>query len=264
MTNGWLEREAVVVVKAYPNPSVRYFESVCCAAITREEGLIRLFPISYRALADEQRFKKYQRITLRMKKHEKDDRPESYRPDEHSIRLLDVIEPTDNWRERWEVVEPTVGWSTCEIIRQQGTIRTSLGCIRPLKVSRLLIDDADPDWSESKQAVMQQITLFDSIPTKLEKIPFVFRYEYHCSDADCNGHCQSIIDWELMELYRKLRDQGLSRKDLRAKIEEKFLGECCAPDRDTHFFIGNHSHYRASFMVLGVFWPRKDMQKKLF
>jgi hypothetical protein len=45
----WLEREAIVIVKAYPNPSAKYFETVCVAAITAEEGWIRLYPVSERS-----------------------------------------------------------------------------------------------------------------------------------------------------------------------------------------------------------------------
>ena len=64
MTEKWLEREALVTVKAYPNPSAKYFESVCVAAITREEGWVRLYPVGFRSLPDQQRFKKYHRVQL--------------------------------------------------------------------------------------------------------------------------------------------------------------------------------------------------------
>lgn len=33
-------------------------------------------------------------------------------------------------------------------------------------------------------------------------IPWSFKYRYECSDPDCNTHIQSIIDWEIAELYR--------------------------------------------------------------
>jgi hypothetical protein len=36
MTTAWLEREALITVKAYPNPSARYQETACVAAITKE------------------------------------------------------------------------------------------------------------------------------------------------------------------------------------------------------------------------------------
>jgi len=99
---------------------------------------------------------------------------------------------------------------------------------------------------------------------KLEKIPYAFKYRYRCTEPDCPGHDQSILDWELMELYRKLRNRGLHISDIHAKIKNKFLDELCAPDKDTHFFVGNHSQYPADFMVLGVFWPPLERQTEMF
>jgi hypothetical protein len=37
----------------------------------------------------------------------------------------------------------------------------------------------------------------------------------------------------------------------------------CAPGRDTHFFVGNHSSHFNSFMSPGVFWPPRQ-QPSLF
>jgi hypothetical protein len=87
MTTTWVEREALAVIKAYPNPSAKYHETVCVAAVTREEGWVRLYPVGFRSLPDDKRFKKYQRIQFRMQKHPRDRRPESYRPDELSFQL---------------------------------------------------------------------------------------------------------------------------------------------------------------------------------
>jgi hypothetical protein len=264
MTDGWLQREALITVKAYPNPSSKYFETVCVAAITAEEGWIRLYPVNFRSLPESQRFRKYQRVRFRMRKHEKDSRPESFRLDEHSIELLDIVESDGDWRERGRWIRPSIGPSMCEVIRLQKETSRSLGCVKPAIVEDLLVEDADPNWSDRKKATMQQIALFDPVDTKLEKIPFVFRYKYRCEDNACRGHSQSIIDWELMELYRKVRDQNLSRDELLKKIRAKYFDELCGPERDTHFFVGNHSLYPASFMVLGVFWPPKAQQQELF
>jgi hypothetical protein len=264
MSGEWLEREALVIVKAYPNPSAKHFETVCVAAVTVEEGWVRLYPVNFRSLPDDKRFRKYQLVRLRMKKHERDSRPESYRPDEESIQLLDTIESQNAWRERWRWIRPTIGPSMCELMRRQKIHGASLGCIKPRLIKGLPIEDADPDWSDRKKAIMCQIPLFDPADAKLEKIPFVFRYEYVCEDPSCRGHRQSIIDWELMELYRKVRDRHPTRDEILAKVRQKFLDELCGADKDTHFFVGNHSLYPSSFMVLGVFWPPKSPVRDLF
>jgi hypothetical protein len=264
MNGLWLQREALITVKAYPNPSAKYFETVCVAAITAEEGWVRLYPVNFRSLPKEQQFKKYHRVRLRMRKQKRDPRPESFRPDEHSIVPLEVVDSHESWRDRWRWIRPTVGPSMCELQRQQKATGRSLGCIKPRVVERLDVEEVDANWSDKKKSIMGQLPLFDPLGTKLEKIPFVFRYRYRCEDRDCRGHSQSIIDWELMELYRKIRDRGLSRDELTRKIEEKFIVELCGPNKDTHFFVGNHSLHPTSFMVLGVFWPPKSLQKEMF
>lgn len=257
MSDLWIEREAVVTVKAYPNPSVKYHESVCVAAITKEEGWIRLFPVQFRSMPFSKQFKKYQHIQLRMKKHDKDSRPESYRPDEDSIRRLKVIDTKRNWEERRATIEPTLSRSMCEIQKQQKEHGKSLGVFRPRLVTDILIEDDRADWSGKKQVALDQLTFFDPQTTTLEKIPLKFKYKYFCQDEDCPGHVQSIIDWEIMELYRKVRASADDPAEIKEKIRQKYLEELCGPDRDTHFFVGNHSQHRASFMVLGVFWPPK-------
>ena len=56
-----LETKTVLVtVKAYPNPSRKYTETVCCAGIDIDtKKWIRLYPIPYRDLDESQKFKKY-------------------------------------------------------------------------------------------------------------------------------------------------------------------------------------------------------------
>jgi hypothetical protein len=264
MTGEWLEREALVTVKAYPNPSARYFETVCVAAITREEGWVRLYPVGFRSLPEQNRFEKYQRVRLKMQRHNRDRRPESYRPDEDSIEPRGKIGTNDKWRERWRWIKPTLGPSMCELIRLQESQCRSLGCIRPREVDKLIVEEVGDKWVGRKQALIDQLALFDPVETKLQKIPFVFRYHYRCEDRDCSGHNQSIIDWELMEFYRKVRDRGTPREEIPDEIRRRFLGELCGEKKDTYFFVGNHSRYPASFMVLGVFWPPKTAQSVMF
>ena len=129
---------------------------------------------------------------------------------------------------------------------------------------KLIVEDDKPDWSGRKKAAVDQKALFDSAETKLEKIPFVFKYRYRCEERDCNGHTQSIIDWELMQLYRKLTGRGMAGSDIQTELRKKYLDELCDSGKDTHFFVGNHSLFPITFMVLGVFWPPRSAQPEMF
>ncbi len=266
MTDEWLQREAIVTVKAYPTPSTKYHETVCIAAVTKEEGWIRLYPVQYRDLPQSQQFSKYQLVRFRMQKHPKDRRPESYRPDENSFEPGEVLSTKGDkdWKRRREWVMPTVSPSMCWIQEEQGRSGKSLGMFQPKAVQDLLILDDDPEWSGRKQGIMDQMRLFCERQLNLEKIPFCFKFKYLCESPTCRGHTQLVIDWEIMGLYRNVRDLTSDSEDIKRKIRAKFLDQVCGPGKDTYFFVGNHSRYPASFMVLGVFWPPKNPQKDLF
>lgn len=259
MNGGWLERTALITVKTYPTPSTKHRETVCTAAVTHEDGWIRLYPINYRELPVNQQFSKYQLIQLRMRKHaeSKDRRPESYCPDEASIQLLDTFSTVSDkaWNLRRDWLLPTVSPSMCAIQREQEATKKSLGMFRPKEVQDLLILDTDAEWSGKKKAEMSQMRMFYEKTLKLEKIPFDFKYKYRCDDLQCTGHTQMILDWEIVELYRKLRQTHDDLSEIKLKIRKKFLSDLCGKDRDTHFFVGNHSLYPNSFMILGIFWP---------
>jgi hypothetical protein len=153
----------------------------------------------------------------------------------------------------------------CELRRLQQAKRRSLGCIRPCDVRDLLIEPVSEDWEGRKKSVVDQLALFDPVETKLEKIPYIFRYHYRCEDPSCPGHKQSIHDWELMELYRKLRNQHATENETLEGLREKFVGELCRADKDTHFFVGNVAKHPSSFIVLGTFWPPKvQRQREMF
>ncbi len=264
-TDEWLEREVLITVKAYPTPSAKYHETVCIAGITKEEGWIRLYPVQFRLLPFSQQFEKYQVIQCRMKKHERDRRPESFRPDVNSIRVIGKIttEKDKEWHNRRDWIVPTLNQSMCEILREQMTSKKSLGVFRPRQVADFLIEEADSEWSGKKQAFMNQLMLFDPPTSKLEKIPYCFKYRYFCADEKCRGHEQSIIDWEIHELYRNIRVSTKSVDEIKKKLRQTYLEKLCAADRETMLFVGNHNQYPASFMILGVFWPKKR-QPSLF
>ncbi len=107
----WLERDVMITVKAYPNPSRKYQEIVCSAGVTREEGWIRLFPIRFRDLPDDKAFSKYQILRLKMTRATSDPRPESYTPDIRSIKMSDYFDSSqDGWLSRYELYYPPTYW----------------------------------------------------------------------------------------------------------------------------------------------------------
>ncbi len=128
-----------------------------------------------------------------------------------------------------------------ELNDRRETDRTSLGIFKPKKVRDLVISADDPDWKASFKAALQQARLWeDRTVSKAppRKAPFKFHYQFECDDPRCKeGHKMMIEDWEVGALFWRLADQALSHKDAAAKVKEKFLGELCGPDKDTHYHL---------------------------
>lgn len=242
-------------VKAYPTPSVRYGEAVCVAGIridTDRPHWIRLYPVMFRDLPADQQFAKYEELELDVRPSS-DYRPESRRPSEHTIRALRTIGTEDRWAERRRYIEPVLVESMCEVRRLQEADGTSLGAFRPAIVNDVTAEPESGDWTDDQLASLSRISLFAQDRALLRKIPWRFRYEYSCGGG-CNGHAQTIIDWEIHAAYLSWsRDH--SPHETVELVRHKWLNELCAPDRDTVFFVGNQRDAPKGFLVLGVFWP---------
>jgi hypothetical protein len=78
-----------ILVKAFPQHSDKYQETVCCAGVTEDAKLIRLYPITYRRLAKEHQFNRYDVIEAILTKASNDGRPESFRVDHDSIKVIE-------------------------------------------------------------------------------------------------------------------------------------------------------------------------------
>jgi hypothetical protein len=67
--------EVVIVVKAVPQPSQRYGETVCCAGLTRQGEWRRLYPIRFRHLKDKA-FSRWQWVQCRTARSNRNDFPD--------------------------------------------------------------------------------------------------------------------------------------------------------------------------------------------
>ncbi len=259
------------VVKAYPALSKTYGEVSCIAGVQMTAAgpkWVRLYPVPFRALDDAQQFAKYQPIRVQVEAHRGDRRPETRRPNRDSIQLAgDPIPSKGAWSMRRRFIEPLMAPSMCEIQRRRAADGTSLGVFRPARVLDLEISERDvnADKVEIAKAWVAQGSLLDQVPgeekahqlRELEQIPWTFKLRYECSDPGCGSHTQSIIDWEIAEFYRRVRDAS----DWRGRMRARWIDQLCGPDRDTALFVGNQHQHPSSFLVLGVWWPPRRPQQ---
>lgn len=253
----------LITVKTHPIPSSKYDELVCTAGVTEAGDFIRLYPINFRDLPYSQQYKKYQWLEVDAVKHTgRDSRKESFRPDCDSIRLDgDPLSSRHNWAERALYVLAKRSQSMEELRDRQVRDRTSLGIFRPKEVFDLVSQPAEPDWKPGFKAALMQQRLWENRKASKEpprKVPFKFQYRFSCDDPRCKGtHRMMIEDWEVGALYWRCVDGGATPDEARAAVRKKFLDEICTPDRDTHFYVGTILAYPKSWVVIGLFWPKK-------
>ena len=252
--------QVLVVVKASPQPSAKYGDTVCVAGVlmTDKPRWIRLYPVPFRYLDGPQQFSKYSVINVTLHEATTDQRPESAKISVDSVDVGDVVPP---WRLRAPFVEPLVGTTMCELIAgvKSNINSESLGAIRPSRVDpRLRFDNHGP-WSQKQESVLRaaasQGELFGPQAHVLEPPRLIVKLHYWCISADCTGHEQRIIDWELTALQR--RGSRLTDEDLKASISDRFMSRMFLADTEPIIFVGNQADVvrRQSFTVLGVITP---------
>ncbi|MFC7545202.1 hypothetical protein [Plantactinospora sp. GCM10030261] len=200
----------LVTVKAAPNPSERYGETVCVAGLSLDlhrRGWIRLYPINFRELTDEGRFRKYDIVSVAAKPARQDQRRESWKPILHSLTNEGHLAP---WKHRRKWLDPHVEESMCRLNRssRDDPSAQSLALVRVMDVSGLILEP-HPGWTPEEQRkinlYVNQLDLFASHDrTPLEAPRFRCAYRYRCCDPTCRGHRQGVLDWELVALQRRL------------------------------------------------------------
>lgn len=250
-------KTVLVTVKAYPNPSKKYVETVCCAGIDLDtHRWIRLYPVPYRDLESPKKFEKYTIIRVSCRKSTDDHRIESYEVDADSIEIIEWLSAKQNWAGRKRIVLPTVSPSFCQIL-QDTADNKSLGTFKPTAV-QFSWQKKDLEDQAKRQACYAQLSFFDKKKQTIEQIPFDFYYHFRCHGLDtCPGHKLLIVDWELVQSYRSWRYKYKPPSLLMSKIKEKWLDRMCSKKNDVHFYVGNMQRFRDQFLILGVFYPKK-------
>jgi hypothetical protein len=251
-------KQVLIAVKAYPNPSSRYGETVCCAGIDMGTGeWIRLYPIPYRDLDTNQRFKKYSIIEVKCSKASDDKRPESYKIEFDSIKVLEWWDTKDKWERRKSAILPTLSRSMCDVYRLSEKVDLSLALVEPQGID-FSWEKAGKKDNDKRNRCYSQLGFFDKKKDAIEPIPFNFYYTFSCeSEQGCTSHKLPIIDWEIGQAYRSWRIEYPNEKVLLEKIRERWLTLNCSSKNEVYLFVGNTKRWRDTFMVLGVFFPPK-------
>lgn len=263
----------LIAVKTYPTLSEKYRELACTAGFQEDGSWIRLYPIPFRLLEQEKRYKKYQWIEADIIKNKGDPRPESFKIiNTEAIQLLNEVSTDKKWAERKRLIlnRSTIYSNLTEIIRHAHTDILSLVIFKPTSIENFLVEPALQDWPEDKMKKildsLKQANLFDDGQDITEfkfmpKLPWKFSYKF--KDDEGRSSTLMVEDWEVGQLYwscvRKYSEQEAVKK-----VREKYFDDF-AKTKDLHLFLGTtyEWHIRRAknpFVIIGTFHPPIDAQ----
>lgn len=270
MSNGKHSKKRIrILVKAFPQHSNKYEETVCCAGVDVESNeFLRLYPIRYRHLQKEQQFNRYDLVEITATKATDDVRPESYRVDEPSIQILKRGSQLSN-PSKVQLWKPFIASSLTALLEESKQTKRSLGIIKPdvdsLKFKYQLASQSDQDDQELANVVYKQQASFLEDPLKpLEKPKYSFRYEY---TSDGHAHKHQILDWEVQATFINYRRQYSSEAEALQMMTNEYQENI--PNHNLHFIMGNMAKRQYVFILIGMLRTRLspdelDKQRELF
>jgi len=256
-------KRILVLCKTYPSPSAKYVETSCVAGMDESGQLIRLFPVPFRLVADEQQFRKWQWIRARVRKSPDDHRPESYRISVDTIVIEGEPLPTRNeWLERRRAIAPVEIFDDFTALESARLNRgISLGLLRPGRLVDIRISKAESEnWTDEEIAKLMQAqaqgSLFDQDAEQrslklLRKLPFDFYYHYEGRDGTAYKH--KLVDWEAGALYWNI----YRKPDWQAAFRQKFLVEF--DRKDVLFLMGTIHRFPHQWLIVSVLYPPKPL-----
>lgn len=240
------KERALVLVKAYPQPSQKYEETVCCAGINDRGEFLRLYPIRYRRLSAGKRFDRWDIIEFEASRPVDDHRPESRHVNEDSIVIAQSRNLTDE-AQRTRLWAPHVARSLVALREENVACGKSLGVIRPDPSSvhfswRRLQDSAE---DAALRTMYEQVSLIDESPLPKLAVEYEFSYRFTC---DGTSHVMKIHDWEVQAAYfnykQRYQDEALERLKTMYQVE--------MPKRHLHFVMGTMKAHPRQFIIIGL------------
>jgi hypothetical protein len=262
------KKRIYIVVKTYPTASKEYAELVCTAGVLEDGTWIRLYPIPFRKLDDEQKFRKFTWIEAEVIRNTSDFRPETYRPNIESIALVQRPKTVD-WDERKRIIfKNKQVFTNLEMLIKEAKsdAKTSLAVFKPTKIHSLVVEEDEREWDDkilkSLHLKSMQLNVFQTPEeTEIEfktvqKVPYKFSYSFE-DDAGIKSTLM-ITDWEIgMLFFNCLKRTKGNEKVAIEKVREKYFDEFLT--KDIYFFLGTTKQFHNvgpnPFIIIGVFCP---------
>jgi hypothetical protein len=172
----------------------------------------------------------------------------------------------DEWgkRREWMFRDPAWQFDSVEDLQKaQQEKGTSIGVVAPREIKKVEVVERSEEEAKSfeqkladvrkiHEAKRAQLDMFEqSIPPEMKTLEFLkyrVQVSWLCPNPECGGHRMQVLDWGLCELQRREGDQ-------KALLRMKEL--CKLDVYDLKFFLGNLFLHPASFLIVGMWYPKR-------
>ena len=262
------EKEKIIVLaKTYPELSERHGPLVCVAGVNQYGEWRRLYPVPFKIWIDDEyrdlRFKKWDVIEVEVTK------PVHGDPRKESRKIVNwkkikIVDHYGKWDVRLHIIQQLLD-PDVETVKNSNK---SLGVIKPRVVKDFIVKERRRLRDQAELQVLEKMdgaaTLLEYIEmgdkfllpevqkpsVRVERLPWI-GYKFYCGKHECNGHEMMVIDWEAQELFRKYKTLPPVRQKLYTWMLET---------RNLYFIIGNTWRWHKSFMIIGLFYPPKEIK----
>lgn len=255
-------QEVLIWGKTYPELSFHHKETVCTGGCLKDGRPVRIYPVPFRMIEQQRRYKLYNWIRVPLAPSHGDQRPESWRIDPDKLEVLGTPLGTEHgWEARRAIVFRDRSWHYgCleELKQAQEERRTSLGLVPVRRVVKVDLKRRPAEEKYGHEAKLRELQshqdLFREAQPDLQWLPERVRVRWECRAQNCPTHRAQILDWGLGELGRREGTGAMLSK----------MESLCDTDRyDLRFFMGNIKRFPQNFVVVGVWYPlRKQMQQR--
>jgi hypothetical protein len=242
----------VILVKALPQPSKRYGETVCCAGVTADRKWKRLYPVRFRHLQGDQSFFRWNWVTFKYTQPLRDQRTESCHVFEDSI-AVDGMLPK---KERSRLLNSLILGSAKHAMK----LGQSLALIRPRNTRFLTKSKSEAAIAKEREAyrlAARQDSFFDERLATLEPSPYDFRFTF---EDESGRHDYQNGDWEAYAMFWRERNRASEARALKW-MDETFNSDF--PKRGMVFAIGNQMKRPQTWQLLGVIRLDETEQSEL-
>lgn len=206
------KRKILILVKTYPHPSNKSVETVCTAGLTEDGKWIRIYPVPYRFLLDNQKFKTFNWIEAEIAKRPvgKDYRKESYSVEADTIKVIGYLDSEDDAAKRYRLVSSAAAASFEEVVLKHQELKNepTLAAVKPFKMYDLKFEKTDRDWTPEQLTSLNQLSMFEQdIGIKpLRKVPWKIVCCFDDSNNEHTHHELMLTDWQYNYTFLKLID----------------------------------------------------------